>query len=143
MRYTLSLAFAALLLAGCSSSSDVPKPKPNASLVTATNSNNPVAKFIELVGFRITERGPGKLAITFGVVNHSDADVGDLGLQVNIRTTASKPDDPPLFTFPAKVASVGPNELKEVTVDTTTKLRVYELPDWQFLRADFVVTSPQ
>ncbi len=143
MRLTIGFALFSLLLAGCSSSSDAPKPKPNAALVTATNSNNPVAKFIELVGFRITERAPGKLAITFGVVNHSDADVCDLGFQVNIRTTASKPDDPPLFSFPAKESGLGPNQIKEVTVDTPTKLRVYELPDWQFLRADFTLTSPQ
>ncbi len=144
MRPIICLALFSVLLTGCSSSStDTQKMKPNAALVTATNRNNPLAKFLELVGFRITETAPGKLAITFGVVNHSDADAGDVGLQVNIRTTASKPDDPPLFSFPAKVSGLGPNQIKEVTVDIPTKLRVYELPDWQFLRADFTVTSPQ
>ncbi len=143
MRQTFGFLLVAILLTGCSSSSDAPKPKANTALVTASNPNNPVAKFIELVGFRIAEKGPGKLAITFGVVNHSDADIGDLGLNVNIRTTASKPDDPPLFSFAAKVPSIGPNELKDVTVETSTKLRVYEVPDWQFLKADFSVTSPQ
>ncbi len=145
MRLTLiCLALFSILLTGCSSSStDTQKMKPNAALVTARNTNNPLAKYLELVGFRITETSPGKLAITFGVVNHSDADAGDVGMQVNIRTTASKPDDPPLFSFPAKVSGLGPNQIKEVTVDIPTKLRVYELPDWQFLRADFTLTSPQ
>ena len=129
------------MLVGCSSS-----PPPQAAkqpAAPAKASNNPVAKYIELVGFRITEKGKGKLNIRFGVVNHSDADIGDLEMTVNIRTTNSKPEDPPIFTFPVKVSSVGPEELKEVEAETTTTLRVYELPDWQFLRPDFVVTSPQ
>jgi hypothetical protein len=30
-----------------------------------------------------------------------------------------------------------------VVVDVPTKLRVYELPDWQFLKPDFVLTEPK
>ena len=33
--------------------------------------------------------------------------------------------------------------MKPVSVDVPTKLRVYELPDWQFLRADFDLTEPK
>jgi hypothetical protein len=40
------------------------------------------------------------------------------------------------------VASLGPQENKDVTVTVPTKLRLYELPDWQFLRAQFEITSP-
>ena len=28
-------------------------------------------------------------------------------------------------------------------MDVPTKLRVYELPDWQFLKADFEITEPK
>ncbi len=109
----------------------------------ATNTSNPVAKYVELVGFRINEKSPGHLEIQFGVVNHSEADIGDLKLTVNIGTTAAKPGDPPLMSFPATVTKLGPTELKDVTVQVPTKLRVYELPDWQFLKADFQITEPQ
>lgn len=134
----------ALLLSSCSSSTPAPAAAPKAAPATgaATPSGNPVAKYIELVGFRMEEKGPGKLNIRFGVVNHSDADVGELTLTVNMRTTAAQAGSAPLFTFPAKV-NLGPSELKEVQVEVPTKMRVYELPDWQFLRSDFVVTSPQ
>src|SRR5580693_7482463 len=95
---------------------------------TATNTTNSVAKYLELVGFRINERKPGQLQIQFGVANHSEADIGDVKMIINLGTTAAKP---------------GPSDLKDVTVDVPTKLRVYELPDWQFLKADFQITEPQ
>ena len=110
---------------------------------TATNTSNSIAKFVELVGFRINERKPGQLQIQFGVVNHSEADIGDVKMTVNLSTTAAKPGDPPLISFPASVSKLGPSEMKDVTVDVPTKLRIYELPDWQFLKADCQITEPQ
>ncbi len=105
--------------------------------------NNPAAKYLELVGFRIKERSPGKLEVSFGVVNHSEADLGDLTIDVDLRTTTSKPDDPPLLSFSAKAAGVGPSEMKEATASVPSKLRIYELPDWQFIRSDFRVVQPK
>lgn len=135
-------------LAGCSSSSSPNKQaQPAAPAIpahyVATNTSNPVAKYVELVGFRINEMSPGHLEIQFGVVNHSEADIGDVKMTVNLGTTAAKPGEPPLITFPATVSKLGPSELKNVAVQVPTKLRVYELPDWQFLKADFQITEPQ
>ena len=129
---------------GCSSSSSSDKqakaattPQPVAA------SSNPVAKYIELVGIRVTEKSPGKLHVQFAVVNHSDADIGDVTMTVNLRPTTAKPGDPPMVTFSTKVPSLGPEELKEVSVEVPTKLRAYELPDWQFLKSDFQITEPK
>jgi len=91
---------------------------------------------VELVGFRVNETSPGHLVVQFGAVNHSEADLGDLNLTVNLRTAGANPSDPPLVSFPAKV-TLGPSELKNVSVAVPTKMRAYELPDWQFLTADF------
>jgi len=63
-------------------------------------------------------------------------------MTINLGTTAAKPGDPPLITFDAKT-TIGPSDLKNVTVDVPTKLRAYELPDWQFLKVDFQITDPQ
>lgn len=106
-------------------------------------SSNPVAKYIEITGFRITEKGPGKLEVRFAVVNHSDADIGNIAMTVNLRASTAKPSDPPLATFNARVEGLGPEDLKEVTAEVPTKLRVYELPDWQFITADFQITEPK
>ena len=54
--------------------------------------------------------------------------------------SAAKPGDPPLLSFPAKV-SLGPSDMKNVKVLVQSKLRVYELPDWQFLTADFQISD--
>ncbi len=143
----LGWLFLAALLAGCSSSSSDKQAKAAAPAVpahfTATNTSNPIAKYIELVGFRVTERSPGHLIVQFGVVNHSEADVGDVKMTVHLGTTAAKPGDPPLITFPAQVSGLGPTELKDVSVEVPTKMRVYELPDWQFLKADFQIVEPK
>ena len=143
----LGWLFLAVFLAGCSSSSSDKQAKAAGPAVpahfTATNTSNPIAKYLELVGFRVTERSPGHLIIQFGVVNHSRADIGDVKMTVNLGTTAAKPGDPPLITFPAQVTGLGPTELKDVTVELPTKMRVYELPDWQFLKADFQIVGPK
>lgn len=134
----------AVALVGCSSS---PSPDKQAKTVApppahfvATKSSNPAGKYIELVGFRVDEESPGHLEVQFGAVNHSEADLGELKLTVNLSTSAAKPGDPPLITFPAKV-SLGPLDIKNVKVKIPTKLRVYELPDWQFLTADFQIAD--
>jgi hypothetical protein len=44
--------------------------------------------------------------------------------------------------FEAKIPTLAPLEVKDVTAQANTTLRIYELPDWQFLRADFDITSP-
>jgi len=136
-----AVACAALvLLIGCSSSkTDKADKAGDAKIQNATHSSNPAMKYVELVGIRINEKGPGTLLVRFNVVNHSEADLGDLTLQVNIRANSAKPDDAPLCTFTSKVPSLGPEESKEVTATVPTKLRVYELPDWQFLKADFQI----
>ena len=147
MRKWFVLVGLCALLAGCSS--DAAKTQAKSPLPAAPPSqmigktNNPAAKYLELVGFRTREKGPGKIEVTFGVVNHSEADLGDLAMKVDLRTIESKPADPPIFSFDVKVPSLGPEELKQVSAIVPSKMRVYELPDWQFLRPQFEITEPK
>jgi len=132
-----------LILAGCSSSSSTAKQAAEPVGPEVGKNTNPVAKYIELVGFRLKEKSPGHIVVQFGVVNHSEADLGDLKMNVNLRTTASKAGDPPVLAFSANVPALGPEDLKPVTVEVPSKARVYELPDWQFLKAEFQITEPK
>jgi hypothetical protein len=146
MRKLLGFVVAAVWLAGCSSAppeTNKQATPASAAVSQAAGNSNSVAKYLELAGFRLDEKGPGKLQIRFALINHSDADLGDIALQVNVRAITARSGEPPLFSFPATVQGVGPGDVKDVTVTAPTRLRVYELPDWQFLRADFQVTSPQ
>jgi hypothetical protein len=140
----ITLLAAALLLAGCSSTPEVKPTKglPPAPLGAMLASNkHPLAKFIELAGIRMEEGGSGKLKVTIGVVNHSQADLGDVSFKIKLTTTAAKPDDPPIAEFDGKVTKLGPLEMKDMNATVPTKLRLYELPDWQFLRAQYEITS--
>jgi len=151
IKWERSLRFAAcvaavLALTACSSTPETSPAKskglPEGAGASVASNKHPLAKYIELDGFRITESGAGKMKITFAVVNHSQADIGDLGVKVKLTTSAAKPDDPPVAEFDAKVPTLGPLENKDVSVVVPTKMRVYELPDWQFLRGRFEITSP-
>jgi hypothetical protein len=135
-----------IALAACSApapdAKQVKQPGAPESTTTIVSNKHPLAKYLELSGYRISETSPGKLNIKFVVVNHSEADIGDLTLKVRLVTTAAKPEDPPITEFEAKVPSLGPQEIKDVNATAATKLRIYELPDWQFIRAQVEITAP-
>ncbi len=105
--------------------------------------DNPIARHIEVTGFRISETQDKRLEVTFLVVNHSAADIGDLAGKVYLRTVKSSPDEPPIAEFDFKTTRLGPYESVEFKTVAKTRLRAYELPDWQFLRADVEITSPK
>jgi hypothetical protein len=141
------LLLAGLHLTGCTSSpppatKSVKAESPYGPGPASTNSKHPLAKFIELSGFRLSESGGNKLKIKFTAVNHSTADLEELGVHVRLITSVGKPGDEPVAEFDAKIPALGPAEDHDVTATTATKLRLYEMPDWQFLRADFDITSP-
>ncbi len=143
MRPTFAVVLIAL--AGCSKPAPEAATKQTTVEITGpatTISKHPLAKYIELAGFRLTEGKPGQLDVKFVAVNHSEAELPELGLNIKMRTTASKPEDPPVAEFQAKVPALGPLEIHDVDAKVATKLRIYELPDWQFLRAEFDITSP-
>lgn len=131
------LAAAVLALAGCSPSPEPDKAakgpaKPVPVVAMAENTKHPLAKYVEVAGVRLSEKPGGKLSVKVAVINHSDADIADLGVELTI----------PACTLPLKVGTIGPEESKDVSGECSTKLRVYELPDWQFVKPEFKITSP-
>jgi azurin len=104
--------------------------------------DHPYAKYLEVVGIRLTETG-NKPVMKMLVVNHSAADMTGLELKGTLGVVNGKPDDPPVATFTAKVGSIGPYESKDVSAEVSTKMRAYELPDWQFLSVKYDITSPR
>jgi len=104
---------------------------------------HPLAKFIEVTGLRVSEDTKKNVLIKIVVVNHSTADIPDMEISADIRAITAKPGDAPLCSLAAKVPSLGPHESKEITATAKTTLRAYELPDWQFLKADYEIVSPK
>jgi hypothetical protein len=106
----------------------------------ASASAHPYAKVIELAGLRFTEER-GKNRIQFIVINHSSGELDSFNMVVSVSTTAAKPGDAPLTSVSVKVDSLGPWESKEMTVPVDTRMKAYEMPDWQFLKAAFEISS--
>jgi hypothetical protein len=103
---------------------------------------HPYAKFVEITGLRLSEEGK-KVKVQYVVVNHSAAALAGMELKLTLTTVNAKPEDAPLAEFVSKVGDVDPFGSKDMAEQITTKLRAYELPDWQFLKATFEITAPQ
>jgi len=132
-----------------SGSSEATTGGPPAALQKAPSSAGTTAKasalqkYVEVVGLRLTEEPNKKPQVRFVVVNHSGAEIADLAANVNLWARTAKSDEEAVGTFTFKVASLGPYETKEMSAPLNTKLRVYELPDWQNLVPEVQITSPQ
>lgn len=109
---------------------------------TAAIAGHPFRKHIEITALRLIESGQ-KTMLRFTAVNHSAADLPGVVLRVTLTTTADAAGDPPLAVFDAKVGDLAAYGTKDLEVEIKTGKRVYELPDWQFLKTAFEITGPK
>jgi hypothetical protein len=102
---------------------------------------NPLQKYIEVSGVRFVQNAKKKTEARFVLINHSEADISGLAGNVTIwgRTRKSEEDAQGSFSFNT---NLGPFESKELTVPMDTKLKIYELPDWQNVTTDVQITAP-
>ncbi len=114
-----------------------------APAVSATPSANVLNRYIEVTGLRLVEERPGKLEVEFVIVNHSQAPLTEVAGDVTIRPTTAGPDGESVGMFSFRLPELGPLEARNLRAPLQSKLRVYELPDWQFIRADVAITSPR
>jgi hypothetical protein len=101
--------------------------------------NSQYAKNLELAGFRISEDKNQRVSVRFLVVNHSAGELPPLKGEVTLKTGRADA----VIDFPFVLSSLGPYEVKEVTSNTKTEIRAYELPDWQFIKPEFTVTETE
>jgi hypothetical protein len=103
---------------------------------------NPLQKYVEVSGIRFTEDDKKRIVVKFVVTNHSDADLAGLAGNVTVWARTQKSEEDAVGTFSFK-ASPGPLASQEASAPLTTKLKVYELPDWQNVTSDLQITAPQ
>ncbi len=117
-----------------SSTVESPAAKPGAK-------TNPLQKYIEVSGVRFLQDAKKNTVAKFMLTNHSDADISGLAGNVTIwgRTQKSEEDAQGTFSF---TTNLGPQESKEMTAPVSTKLKIYELPDWQNVTPDLQITAP-
>jgi hypothetical protein len=104
--------------------------------------SNPLQKFVEVVGIRIVTEKKKPVA-KFIVVNHSNAETGDFAASVTLWASTKRSEEDSIGSFSFKVPSLSPNGSQELTEPLKTKLKPYELPDWQNATAEIQITSPQ
>jgi len=102
---------------------------------------NPLQKHIEIAGVRFSQDAKKKTLVTFVIINHSEAEISGLAGNVTIwgRTQKSEEDAQGTFSFTTDLA---PFQQKEISAPLNTKLKIYELPDWQNITTDIQITAP-
>jgi hypothetical protein len=103
--------------------------------------SNPLQKYVEVVGLRLMNEKKKPVA-KFIVVNHSNTEIADLAANVTLWASTSRSEEDSIGSFSFRIASLGPSDSKELTQPLKTKLKMYELPDWQNATAEIQITSP-
>jgi hypothetical protein len=116
-----------------------PTPAVAASTPAPTGGTSPLAKFVEVTGYRIVTSPDKKSEVQYLIVNHSDADISDANVFVTLRSV--KPGQAPLCRFSFKVPSLGPFESKEMSSPIGNAPRSVSLPDWQEIRAEVQISQ--
>ena len=98
-------------------------------------------KFVEVSGVRFAENAKKQPIVKFVLINHSGMEIEGLAGNVTLfgRTQKSEEEAAGTFTF---TANLEPNAAKDMEAPLTTKLKIYELPDWQNVSTDLQITAP-
>lgn len=104
---------------------------------------NPIQKYVEVVGIRLTTDSKKKPIAKFLIVSHASTELSNLGGNVTLWASTSRSEEDSVGSFTFGGENLGPYESKEVTAPFKTKLKMYELPDWQNATPELQITSPQ
>jgi hypothetical protein len=113
----------------------------NPSNASRQKVSNPLQKYVEVVGLRMFNDNKKPVA-RFVVVNHSNAEIAGLKANVTLWASTSRSEEDSIGSFSFQVDSLPANGSKELTEPLKTKLKMYELPDWQNATAEIQITSP-
>jgi len=112
-----------------------------APVAQSTSAANPLAKAIEITGFRIQVDPAKKSEIQYLVVNHTASRLAGVMVAVTLRGADALPGDSPLGRFQFVAPNLGPYESKEMSSAIERITRPVALPEWQDLRADIEIAQ--
>lgn len=107
----------------------------------AQASSHPFAKYLEVTGVRLLEGKDKKLLTRFVLVNHAPADLTGFRVKVTLEAANAEPGEAVIAVVEASPGSIPAYGVKDMEAPLVTPLRVYELPDWQFVRARVEITD--
>jgi hypothetical protein len=102
--------------------------------------SNPLQKWVEVVGVRLVAENK-KPTAQFVVVNHSGREINDMAASVTLWASDSRSEEDAVGTFKFSLPSLRSNEAKDLSSPLQTKMKMYELPDWQNMTAEITITS--
>ena len=88
-------------------------------------------KYIELSGIRFGKGSGKKPEVKFIYINHASSPLDAQKAQVTLWASTKRSEEDMIGTFSVTLPALAPNEFKELTAPFETKLKIYELPDWQ------------
>jgi hypothetical protein len=109
-------------------------PAPHAPVVA----EHPAARSVEVAGVRIVMGANKKPQLQYIVINHSSNEITGLNIRIAVRSVDGLADAP-LFSVSSPVASLGPNQSKEIRTDLNSAVPAAAIPDWQSLRTEILV----
>lgn len=142
-----ALIIGTLLGAGFTSIISVVRPSADAKQTTVTDveasappatpsvSASPLAKAIEVTGFRIQMDPVKKSEIQYLVVNHTPSRFNGVTVYVTLYAANAKAGQPPLCKFQFVAPNLGPFQSKDMTSAIEQVTRPVAVPDWQEVRA--------
>jgi hypothetical protein len=104
--------------------------------------SNRLQKYVEVVGIRMLTEDKKPVA-KFVVVNHSGAEIAGLEANVTLWASTSRSEEDSVGSFSFSLPSLGAGASADLIAPLKTKLKMYELPDWQNTTAEIQITSPQ
>ena len=113
---------------------------------TAANkpkATNPLQKYIEVVGIRLMTDAKKRPLAKFVIINHGSTVLDNLAGNVSLWASTSRSEEDAVGSFAFDIPSIAAGESKEVSAPFKTKLKMYELPDWQNTTPEIQITSPQ
>jgi hypothetical protein len=104
---------------------------------------NPVQRNIEVSGVRfdVDPKNKSKILVKFVITNHSGMDLSGLAGNVTLWGSTHKSDEDAQGSF-SFATNLRPFESKDMQAPLTTKLKIYEMPDWQAVTSDVQITAP-
>lgn len=99
----------------------------------------PLAKGVEVTGFRVQMEPGKKQEIQYLVINHTSASLKDIKVYVTLYSASAKVNQAPLCQFAFLAPPLAPYESKEMASSIEGVNRSFTLPDWHDLRSSVEV----
>jgi hypothetical protein len=99
---------------------------------------HPAARSVEVAGVRVVTGPNKKPQLQYVVINHSSSELMGLNIRIAVRSVEALAG-PPLFSVSSMVASLGPNQSKEIRTDLDSSVQASVIPDWQSLRTEVLI----